>query len=114
MALTQDQLLPDDIEDDVGLCLRQMRSIPTWTREKFELFAKFEQLARKKKYFLFTADGRDYLLYGSGNSSLFDVPLNRRGALKKFAGKRIRLVCGGKSNRYSGRYYYAKAISSSR
>jgi hypothetical protein len=54
---------------------------------------------------------RDYLLYGSGNSCLLDVPLKQKGALKKFAGKRIRLVCGGKSNRYSGRFYYAKPIS---
>ena len=39
------------------------------------------------------------------------VPLNQKGALKRFAGKRIRLVCGGKSNRYSGRYYYAKPVN---
>jgi hypothetical protein len=80
--------------------------------QKFGLFAKFQQLARKKRYLLFTADVRDYLLYGSGNSCLFDVPLNQRGALKKFAGKRIRLVCGGKSNRHSGRFYYAKPVDS--
>jgi hypothetical protein len=110
MALTLEQQLPDDTNDEVGLCLQEMRSLPTWTVQKFELFARFERLARKERYLLFTADVRDYLLYGSGNSCLFDVPLNQRGALKKFAGKRIRLVCGGKSNRYSGRFYYAKPV----
>ena len=111
MALTPEQQLPDDLHDEVGLCLIEMRSIPTWTKRKFELFAEFQRLAKQKRYFLFTADGRDYLLYKSGNSCIFDVPANQRGALKKFAGRRIRLVCGGKSDRYSGRYYYAKQIS---
>ena len=110
MALKLEQQLPDNLADEVGLCLQEMRSKPTWTAHKFELFAKFRQLARKKRYLLFTGDVRDYLLYGSGNSCLFDVPLNQRGTLKKFAGRRIRLVCGGKSNRYSGRYYYAKHV----
>jgi hypothetical protein len=111
MAFKLEQQLQDNIADEVGLCLQEMRAIPTWSARKFELFAKFGQLARKKRYLLFTADVRDYLLYGSGNSCLLDVPLNQRGALKKFAGMRIRLVCGGKSNRYSGRFYYAKQVS---
>ena len=111
MAFKLEQHLPDDITDEIGLCLSEMRSVPTWTAEKFELFEKFKQLA-KKKYLLFTADVRDYQLYGSCNSCLLDIPFNQRGALKKFAGKRIRLVCGGKSDRYTGRYYYAKPISS--
>jgi hypothetical protein len=89
-------------------------TVSTWTAQKFELFAKFKQLARRMGYVLFTADVRDYLLYGSGNSCLVDVPLNQKGALKRFAGKRIRLVCGGKSNRYSGRFYYAKAVTAAR
>jgi hypothetical protein len=65
----------------------------------------------RKRYVLFTADVRDYQLYGSGNSCLLDVPRNQKGALKRFAGKQIRLVCGGKSNRYSGRYYFAKPVN---
>jgi hypothetical protein len=112
MALKLEDQMPDELDDQVGLCLREMRSIPTWTTRKFELFAKFKRLAKIKRYLLFTADVRDYQLYGSGKSCLFDVPINQRGALKKFAGKRIRLVCGGKSNRYSGRFYYAKPVDS--
>jgi hypothetical protein len=54
---------------------------------------------------------RDYLLSGSGNSCLYQVPFNQRGALSVFAGKFIRVVCGGKSNRYSGRHYYAKPVT---
>ena len=111
MAVKLEQQIPDNLTDDVGLCLQKMRSVSTWTAQKFELFAKFKQLARRMGYVLFTADVRDYLLCGSGNSCLVDVPLNQKGALKRFAGKRIRLVCGGKSNRYSGRFYCAKAVT---
>jgi hypothetical protein len=53
-----------------------MRSVPTWTVQKFELFAKFRQLAHKKRYLLFTADVRDYLLYGTGNRCFFGAPLS--------------------------------------
>lgn len=112
MAIRLEQQIPDWICDEVGLCLQEMRSVPTWTARKFELFAEFKLLARRSRYLLFTGDVRDYMLYGSGNSCLVDLPLNQRGALKKFAGKRIRLVCGGKSNRYSGRFYYAKLVDS--
>jgi hypothetical protein len=111
MAVKLEHQMPDNLIDEVGLCLQEMRSVPTWTARKFELFAKFKQLARRKRYVLFTADVRDYQLYGSGNSCLLAVPQNQKGALKRFAGKRIRLVCGGKSNRYSGRYYYAKPVN---
>lgn len=110
MALKREKQLEDNINDEIGLCLQALRSIPTWTSQKFYLFERFKSLARKKRYVYFTADVRDYHLYGSGNSCLYDVPLNQRGALKRFAGARIRLVCGGKCDRYSGRHYYAKGV----
>jgi hypothetical protein len=73
--------------------------------------ASTRALARQKGYLHFTADVRDYLLSGRGNNCLYQVPLKQRGALSVFAGKFIRMVCGGKSNRYSGRHYYAKPVS---
>lgn len=111
MAVEEAYRYPDNLDDEVGRLLREIRSIPTWTTQKFEVFAAFERLARRQGYLLFTADMRDYNLPGSGNSCLYQVPLAQRGALKKFAGRFIRIVCGGKSNRYSGRYYYAKPVS---
>jgi len=111
MAIDDAYRYPDNLDDEIGRVLREMRSMPTWTARKFEVFAEFEHLARKKGYLHFTADVRDYRLSGSGNSCLYQVPLNQRGALSVFAGKFIRVVCGGKSNRYSGRHYYAKPVS---
>jgi len=111
MAIDDAYRYPDNLDDEIGRVLREMRSMPTWTARKFEVFAEFERLARKKGYLHFTADVRDYRISGSGNSSLYQVPLNQRGALSVFAGRFIRVVCGGKSNRYSGRHYYAKPVS---
>jgi len=111
MAIDDPYRYPDNLDDEIGRVLREMRSMPTWTARKFEVFAEFERLARKKGYLHFTADVRDYRISGSGNSCLYQVPLNQRGALSAFAGKFIRVVCGGKSNRYSGRHYYAKPVS---
>ena len=111
MALDPAYRFPDNLSDEIGVLLREMRSLPTWTARKYEAFAEFESFARKKGYLHFTADVRDYLLSGSGNSCLYQVPLNQRGALSVFAGKFIRVVCGGKSNRYSGRHYYAKPVT---
>ena len=110
MAIDDAHRYPDSLDDEIGRVLREMRSIPTWTARKFEVFAKFERLARRQGYLLFTADMRDYRLSGSGNSCLYQVPLAQRGALQQFAGRFIRVVCGGKSNRYSGRFYYAKPV----
>ena len=111
MALDSVYRFPDNLSDEIGVLLREMRSLPTWTARKYEVFAEFESLARKKGYMHFTADVRDYRLSGSGNSCLYQVPFNQRGALGVFAGKFIRVVCGGKSNRYSGRHYYARPVS---
>ena len=110
MAIKQENKFHDLLDDEVGLCLREMMSFPTWVKAKFELFERFRRLAKKERYFLFTADVRDYKVSGSGVSCLYQVPSNQRGALRRFRGKYIRLVCGGKSNRCSGRFYYAKPV----
>ena len=41
MAVKLEQQIPDNLTDEVGLCLQRMRSVSTWTAQKFELFAKF-------------------------------------------------------------------------
>ena len=111
MALDSVYRFPDNLSDEIGVLLREMRSLPTWTARKYELFAELQRLAGRKAYLRFTVDSRDYRLSGSGNSCLYQVPLNQRGALSQFAGKFIRVVCGGRTNRYSGRVYYAKPVS---
>lgn len=110
MSLNHNLQIPDDIHDDVGILLRELHAIPTWTDAKHALYSRFEELVTRKSYLAFTGDCRDYHLERKGQSCLYDVPLNQRGALAKFAGKRVRLVCGGSYNPYSGRFYFAKVI----
>jgi len=81
MAIDDAHRYPDNLDDEIGRVLRDLRSIPTWTARKFEIYAEFASLARKKGYLHFTADVRDYRLSGSGNSCLYQVPFNQRGAL---------------------------------
>lgn len=111
MAIDDAYRYPDNLADEVGVVLRELRSLPTWTAHKYQVFAQFERLAHQNGYLKFTADMRDYRLSGSGNSCLYQVPLNQKGALGVYAGKFIRVVCGGRTNRYSGRVYYAKPVS---
>jgi hypothetical protein len=60
MAVKLEQQIPDNLTDEVRLCLQEMRLVPIWTAQKFEHFATFKQLARRKRYVLFTADVRDF------------------------------------------------------
>jgi hypothetical protein len=110
MPLDPDRKLPDEIPDAAGMLLRSLNRIPTWTGKKFELFAEFERLAKRERYLKFKADRRDYHLERKGDHCLYDVPIDRRGALKRLAGQRIRLVCGGSLNPYSDRIFFAKKI----
>ena len=112
MTLHLDNQIPDTINDEIGICLRQLHAIPQWTKEKVKIFLKFETLANRENYMSFFADRRDYHLQRKGQSCLYDVPLDQRGALKRFSGMRIRLVCGGSLNPYSDRIYFAKNVIS--
>ena len=108
MALKLTDQMADEIDDEVGLCLRELIAIPTWTGDKHLLFAKLDRLVEGESYLRFRGDYRDYHLERKGQSCLFDIPENQRGALQKFRGQRIRLICAGRWDPYSGRLFYAK------
>ncbi len=110
MAFNPEDQLEDNVEDAVGRCLRAFNLIPTWTNAKHEMFREFLRLAKKEKYLEFRGDFRDYHLERKGQHCLYLVPINQRGALQVFAGKRVRLICGGKWNQREGRIFHAKPI----
>jgi len=111
MALQIKDQIEDDLPDAIGVCLRSFNAIPTWTNKKIEMFDNFLKLAKKEKYLEFRGDFRDYHLQRKGEHCLYVVPDNQRGALQVFAGKKIRLICGGKWNQREGRIFHAKIIS---
>lgn len=111
MALKRENQIPDDIQDEIGICLRKLHAIPTWTAHKHAVYEEFKELIKTEKYFSFSADCRDYHLERKGQSCIYNVPEDQQGALSIFAGKRIRLVCDGSFNPYTARTYFAKIIT---
>ncbi len=110
MALKVEGQIADTLEDQVGLCLREFHSIKTWTADKTRLFEMLIRLANQERYFSFKGDFRDYHLERKGQSCLYDVPENQRGALLQFRGRRIRLICEGAWDQYAGRFFLAKPV----
>ena len=112
MAFKVHNQITDSLEDDVAKCLKRLHAIPTWTAEKVAEFEDLQRICRRYRYLRFTGDYRDYHVERKGQSCLYDVPLNQRGALEKFRGKRIRLICEGAWNQYAGRHFLAKPVGS--
>jgi hypothetical protein len=110
MGLKIHDQIEDSLDDAVGLCLRQLHANQTWTAAKIELFVQLMALTKRERYLQFTGDYRDYHLERKGQSCLYDVPLGQRGALKKFRGKRVRLICAGAWDQYAGRFFLAKVV----
>ena len=110
MGLELIDQIEDSLEDEIGLCLRRLHATPTWTTVKSQLFEQLMCLTKRERYMRFTGDFRDYHLERKGQSCLYDVPLGQRGALKKFRGKRIRLICEGAWDQYAGRFFLAKVV----
>jgi hypothetical protein len=110
MGLKVHDQIEDSLDDEVGLCLRKLHANQTWTAVKIELFEQLMTLTKRGRYLRFTGDYRDYHLERKGQSCLYDVPLDQRGTLKKFRGKRIRLICEGAWDQYAGRFFLAKVV----
>jgi len=110
MGLNVHDQIADSIDDEVGLCLRKLHANPTWTTEKTQLFEQLMARTKRERYMRFTGDYRDYHLERYGQSCLYEVTLDQRGALKKFRGKRIRLICEGAWDQYAGRCFLAKVV----
>jgi hypothetical protein len=95
----KDEGTADTLNDRVGQLGRAIRSQPRFNKQAAQLKADLIRAATEVQYIEFTARTTIYGTWRIGESLLFNVPLNRRGALTVFRGKAIRVVCVG-----SGRY----------
>ena len=94
------QKLIDNVADEIKELLDSLNARTTWTQRcKIEL-EQLKKALEVKKYIYLEGHPKRYHLYSIGESCLYDVPVDRRGALTPFRGKRIRLVCVS-SGRYS-------------
>ena len=91
-AMKWSDVLPDEGDDFIGTKLKQMRAIPTFTRQKQKLRHDLEVMSPYFGYVRFYAKAERFMLKRVEDSIQYDVPLNKRGHLQRFAGKRIRLI----------------------
>lgn len=108
--LRQADQLPDIVDDPVRRALRHLQAQGGWTGEAHRLYRALEQQLRAAGYRRFTGDCRDYHLQRKGDWCLYDVPADQRGALQPWRGQRVRLVCAGGWDAYSGRGYFAAPV----
>jgi hypothetical protein len=108
--------IPDDPfspDDNVAQVLAYISREPVWNNNKKKLLQQLRESILKDNYLIFHSDFRVYKLQNKGTSGTYNIPLNQRGALKKFRGKRIRLICLDYSDRwrgYAGREFAAKNL----
>lgn len=96
-------ILADDIDDEAKSILVEMAEELTWTKRKLNLRDNLVKLLSASGYVHYIGCPYRYCLHGVGNSYLYDVPLYKRGVLKPFRGKRVRIVCV-RSGRYKRDY----------
>lgn len=86
---------PDTYDDCLGAKIRRIQEISGWTAEKRRLQRELEVMSPYFGYVGLHVDPREYLLHLVGQSFQYHVPLNKRGRLAQFRGKRVRMVCLG-------------------
>ena len=101
---------PDCYDDELANSIAQLSKLETWGAEAKKLYSKIESLCKRKKFIRFSGDYRDYHLTRKGQSAIYDIPLNQRGTLEKFRGKRVRIICLGGWDSYAGRWFYAGEV----
>jgi hypothetical protein len=91
IALTD--IEPDTQADLIGAKIARLQAIPRWNGAKIKLRADLYAMLKFYGYRSFSTDTRDYHLHRVGQSYQYEVPLDKRGHLQPFRGKRVRLVC---------------------
>lgn len=95
--ISEDDVLEDPKDDDIGELLREIQAIQTWTRKRAMLRETLVTRLRKGRYISFVGQKRLWggyrNLHGIGSSVVYQVPPHKRGHLKSFRGSLVRVVC---------------------
>jgi len=108
--LREEDKIEDNLYDDISPVLYSLNVRRTWGAEKHNLFIKLEKLLDSERYKGFTGDCRSYHMTRMGQACLYDIPTDQRGFLRRYRDKRVRLVCMGGWNAYTGRFYRVAAV----
>lgn len=90
-----EHVLPDQYDDILGAKIHRLQAIDSWTAEKRKLQRDLAVMSTYFGYIGLRVDPRAYLVHQVGQSFIYDVPLDKRGNLSVFRGKRIRIICLG-------------------
>jgi len=96
---SQEDGIEDKLTDTIGVLAKKIRTSKSRNLVYLDLRSQLDRAIKTSKYLVFTANVTNYGTWSVGQSKLFYVPENRRGALSIFQNKTIRLVCIG-----SGRF----------
>ena len=103
--------LPDNAGDEIGRILAQAATIDTMTKVKRDLIAQAVEAMIAAGYVSIRGSNQSYNLSRIGQSCQYDVPLDRKGALLPFRGKRVRVAVAENTGR-NGRVFLAGIIPS--
>jgi len=92
-------IIPDDVDDPIGKLCKKLFECKRNTLEFKDYKKSLIEALRHHKAIFFEGDNRAYQLGSTGESFLYQVPLNKIGHLKALRGQFIRLVCIGSSYR---------------
>ena len=83
----------DEVVDDVRPFLDALVDRKGWNDATKFALSELKKILKKKRYTSFVGHPSRYHLTRIGDSCLYDVPVDRKGVLTGFRGKRVRLVC---------------------
>ncbi len=84
--------IPDTLDDDIGRLLAQFRGAGAGTTAGNAAITRAIQAMTDAGYVTIHGTYKSYSISRIGQSCLYDVPLDRRGNLLPFRGKRVRIV----------------------
>ena len=72
---------------------------------------EFKGDASAKGYKTFNSSGQSIGLFRIGQSAIFAVPAKQRGALARYAGRFVHIVCVGRTDNFSGRTFAVAEVT---
>ena len=87
--------IEDPKVDQIGLVIKELQAIPTFTRAKRDVLERLLELLKHSGYKMFNGKAARYGFGPIGASYLYQVPEDKRGHLEPYRGRLVRLVCVG-------------------
>ena len=93
-VIPEGDLWPDPKNDPIGKILLELSGVGgVTTIRAISLRKELSRLMEIEEYYSFSSTASKYLLSSVGESAIYAVPKDKKGHLKRFRGKIVRLVC---------------------